>query len=74
MSGSVPKGLEGGIVYSASKTEAEQAAWKWVKENKPNFVLNTVQPNFNVSRLLEPLNCYSFFITLSNKLLSSAKS
>lgn len=62
MTGNVPEGFEGGIVYSASKTEAEKAAWKWVEEKKPNFVLNTVLPNFNVSGPLKPLNYYSFFL------------
>ncbi|GFP58820.1 ketoreductase adrE [Trichoderma asperellum] len=50
----LPKGFEGAIIYSASKTEAERAAWKWVEENKPNFVLNTVQPNFNFGQVLIP--------------------
>lgn len=59
----LPKGFEGAIIYSASKTEAERAAWKWVEENKPNFVLNTVQPNFNVSRSLNSLTyCFNFFM------------
>ncbi|KAL7919881.1 hypothetical protein ACQKWADRAFT_299910 [Trichoderma austrokoningii] len=54
MRGNVPEGLEGAIVYSASKTEAEKAAWKWVAEKKPNFVLNTVLPNFNFGQVLIP--------------------
>jgi len=29
-------------VYCASKTQAEQDMWKFVKEKKPGFVLNTV--------------------------------
>ena len=37
------------VVYAASKTEAEREAWKWHKENKPDFALNTVLPNWNVS-------------------------
>lgn len=28
-------------VYAASKTQSEQAVWKWVKEEKPDFVVNT---------------------------------
>lgn len=35
-------------VYSASKTEGERAAWKWVKENQPGFTFNAVLPNLNV--------------------------
>ena len=34
-------------VYYAAKTESEKAAWKWVEEHKPGFVLNTVLPNAN---------------------------
>jgi nucleoside-diphosphate-sugar epimerase len=39
-------------VYSASKTQAEQEAWKWMRANKPRFVLNTVLPNCNMGRVL----------------------
>lgn len=42
------------VVYGASKTEGEREAWKWVKDNQPGFVLNTVLPNFNVGRILAP--------------------
>lgn len=31
----------GYIVYSAGKMQAEQAMWKFVKEEKPSFVFNT---------------------------------
>jgi nucleoside-diphosphate-sugar epimerase len=31
----------GFIVYGASKTQAEQALWKFVEDEKPSFVLNT---------------------------------
>jgi len=41
-------------VYSASKTQGEQAAWKWVKENKPGFVLDAVLPNWNMGLVLSP--------------------
>ncbi len=34
-------------VYYASKTQGEQAAWKFMKERSPHFVLNTVLPNAN---------------------------
>ena len=32
-------------VYAASKTEAEQRMWEFIKEEKPGFVLNTILPN-----------------------------
>ncbi|KAF1817204.1 aldehyde reductase [Eremomyces bilateralis CBS 781.70] len=31
-------------VYTASKVQSEKAAWKFVEENKPPFVFNTVLP------------------------------
>jgi nucleoside-diphosphate-sugar epimerase len=40
-------------VYTATKTESEKAAWKWVKENKPGFVLNAVLPNANMGKVLD---------------------
>jgi nucleoside-diphosphate-sugar epimerase len=40
------------MVYAASKTEGERTAWKWVKENQPGFVFNTVLPNWLVNALL----------------------
>lgn len=36
------------MTYAASKTEQEHTAWKWMEENKPPFVLNTILPNVNV--------------------------
>ncbi|KAL6250669.1 hypothetical protein RBB50_002972 [Rhinocladiella similis] len=41
-------------VYSASKTQSEQAAWKWMEENKPGFILNTILPNANIGVVLSP--------------------
>ena len=41
-------------VYTATKTESEKAAWKWVEENKPSFVLNAVLPNANMGKVLDP--------------------
>ena len=38
--------------YGASKTQAEQAMWKFVKEQKPGFILNTVLPNTNFGEIL----------------------
>jgi nucleoside-diphosphate-sugar epimerase len=39
-------------VYSASKTQGEQAAWEFMKEKTPGFVLNTVLPNANMGHIL----------------------
>ncbi|PGH15962.1 hypothetical protein AJ79_02129 [Helicocarpus griseus UAMH5409] len=41
-------------IYSASKAQAEKAAWKWMIEKQPNFVLNTVLPNVNFGSALCP--------------------
>lgn len=38
-------------VYGASKAQGEQAAWEWVKENKPSFTFNAVLPNANFGRV-----------------------
>lgn len=43
----------GAIVYSASKTAAERACWKFVEEEKPGFVFNTVLPNMNMGPVLD---------------------
>ncbi|GAM33993.1 hypothetical protein TCE0_013f01291 [Talaromyces pinophilus] len=40
------------IIYGASKTEGERAAWNWVKENKPGFAFNAVLPNLVLGRVL----------------------
>ena len=39
-------------VYGASKTQAEQEVWKFVKEKNPHFVCNTVLPNANFGTIL----------------------
>lgn len=49
---SIPRQGKGYIVYGASKTESERAAFKWVKENDPPFVLNTVLPGITVRLFL----------------------
>jgi nucleoside-diphosphate-sugar epimerase len=41
------------IVYGASKTQAEQALWQFVKEQKPDFVANAILPNANFGGRLE---------------------
>lgn len=43
-------------VYAASKALSEKEAWKFVREEKPGFVLNTVLPNINFGRSLDPIN------------------
>jgi nucleoside-diphosphate-sugar epimerase len=46
----------GYIVYAASKTESERAAWNFMRENQPDFVFNSVLPNFCFGELLSPKN------------------
>ncbi|KAM0492547.1 hypothetical protein ACHAP8_009902 [Fusarium lateritium] len=49
----------GGIVYAASKTEAEREIWKFHKENRnrrPDLVVNAVLPNFNFGKSLDSVN------------------
>lgn len=42
----------GFFVYGASKFKAEQAVWNFVKEHKPQYVVNAVLPNFNMGRII----------------------
>jgi nucleoside-diphosphate-sugar epimerase len=42
------------FVYAASKTQAEQELWKYVREQKPHFVANAVLPNTNIGPLFYP--------------------
>jgi nucleoside-diphosphate-sugar epimerase len=42
------------IVYAAGKVTAEQALWKFVKKQKPNFVVNSILPNMNWGAVLDP--------------------
>ncbi|RCI17269.1 hypothetical protein L249_3151, partial [Ophiocordyceps polyrhachis-furcata BCC 54312] len=39
-------------VYAASKALAEKECWRFVQEEKPAFVLNTVLPNCTIGRIL----------------------
>lgn len=39
-------------VYGASKTQAERECWRFVREEKPSFVLSTVLPNCNIGRIM----------------------
>jgi NADPH-dependent methylglyoxal reductase len=53
---------DGPTAYCASKKLAEEAAWKWISENKPNFTLSAIDPpwifgpNFNGIKDLNHLN------------------
>ncbi|KAL3418292.1 NAD dependent epimerase/dehydratase [Phlyctema vagabunda] len=40
-------------VYGASKAQGEKAVWEFVKENKPQFVVNAVLPNCNFGKILD---------------------
>ncbi|RSL95812.1 hypothetical protein CEP52_011853 [Fusarium oligoseptatum] len=47
------------FTYGASKAQAEQAVWKYYKEHRderPDLVVNTVLPNFNFGRSIDPVN------------------
>ena len=43
-------------VYAASKTEAEKAAWRFVRETQPDFVFNTILPGTCFGEVLDPKN------------------
>ena len=43
-------------VYAASKTLSEREAWKFMREQKPAFTLNTVLPNTNFGASLDFAN------------------
>jgi hypothetical protein len=34
--------VKGFLIYSAMKSETEKAMWKWMKEERPGFVMNCV--------------------------------
>lgn len=46
--------MQAGHVHAASKVLGEQAAWKFVQDEKPGFVLNTILPNMNYGPILDP--------------------
>ena len=46
--------IQGFHVYGASKTLSEKAAWKFIQDEKPAFVLNTILPGFTLGRILDP--------------------
>ncbi|PYH93219.1 aldehyde reductase II [Aspergillus ellipticus CBS 707.79] len=49
-----PANEKGVAVYSASKTEGERHAWKWVREHDPHYKFNTIIPCFNLGTILHP--------------------
>jgi len=59
----------GFAVYGASKTEGEQALWKFVKEKKPGFVANAILPNLNLGKILvkgQPASTCGWLVALYN--------
>lgn len=52
-----PYGADRAIaVYGASKTQQEQEAWEFVRKRKPDFVLNTVLPDYVFGKILSVEN------------------
>ncbi|KAK5674433.1 hypothetical protein LTS10_012821 [Elasticomyces elasticus] len=51
---SISAEIRGFMVYAASKTEGERAAFDWVKRNKPGFILNSVLPDYTIGEVLHP--------------------
>ncbi|KAM5354656.1 hypothetical protein ACJ41O_001303 [Fusarium nematophilum] len=48
-----------GPVYAASKTQAEQEVWKYYREHqseRPDLVVNTVLPNMNYGKVVDPVH------------------
>ncbi|KAH8799087.1 hypothetical protein F5884DRAFT_687072 [Xylogone sp. PMI_703] len=41
-------------IYSALKTQTEQEIWKFSREKKPNFIINSVLPCFNTGPIIHP--------------------
>ncbi|KAJ2987079.1 hypothetical protein NUW58_g4699 [Xylaria curta] len=55
-------------VYAASKALSEKEAWKFVRENKPGFVLNTVLPTAVFGGSLDPVG--QGFPSTSNRIVA----
>lgn len=56
-------------VYGASKTQAEQAIWKFVVEKEPSFVVNAILPNANFGEILsdkQPASTAAWVKTIYN--------
>lgn len=49
----------GGVVYMASKVEAEKAVWKFVKDNNPHFRVNSVAPGMIMGELLSDAHLHT---------------
>jgi len=45
---------KGFMAYAAGKTEGERAVWKYVREEKPPFVVNTVLPDLVLGEIINP--------------------
>jgi nucleoside-diphosphate-sugar epimerase len=43
-------------VYAASKVACERAAWAFMRDQRPEFTLNTVLPNYTSGIILQPLS------------------
>ncbi len=41
--------------YNASKKLAEQAAWQFIEEEKPNFDLTVINPDIIIGPMLQPV-------------------
>ncbi|KAL7935659.1 hypothetical protein V8C35DRAFT_321262 [Trichoderma chlorosporum] len=46
----------GMVTYMASKVKAEKAVWKFIQDEKPNFVLNVVSPFTTIGAMLHPIH------------------
>ena len=46
--------LQGLHVYAAGKVLGEKAAWKFIQDEKPRFVLNTILPSVTFGPVLDP--------------------
>jgi nucleoside-diphosphate-sugar epimerase len=42
--------------YNASKKLAEEAAWKYLEDNKPSFDLTVINPDIIIGPMLQPVN------------------
>lgn len=41
--------------YNASKTQAEQAAWEFMEQNKPAFDLTVINPDVTIGPMIHPI-------------------
>ncbi|KAF1920855.1 hypothetical protein BDU57DRAFT_439480 [Ampelomyces quisqualis] len=42
------------LVYAAMKADSEKTMWQWMKDNKPDLVMNSILPNVNLGPVLVP--------------------